>query len=80
MSSVITVVIPVFALIALGFAAGRFAYFSADAVKALNNYTFTMAVPAFMFRTMAKLDMEQAPVDLWRVRRPPGDLSSRRRE
>ena len=65
MSSVITVVIPVFALIALGFAAGRFNYFSNDAVKALNDFTFSMAVPAFMFRTMAKLEMEQSPVDLW---------------
>ena len=65
MSSVITVVIPVFALIALGFAAGRFGYFANDAVKALNDFTFTMAVPAFMFRTMAKLEMEQSAVDLW---------------
>ena len=65
MSSVMTVVIPVFALIALGFAAGRFGYFSSDAVKSINDYTFSMAVPAFMFRTMAKLEMEQAPVDLW---------------
>ncbi len=65
MSSVMTVVIPVFALIALGFAAGRFGYFSSDAVKSINDYTFSMAVPAFMFRTMAKLEMEQPPVDLW---------------
>ncbi len=65
MSSVITVVIPVFALIALGFAAGRFGYFANDAAKALNDFTFTMAVPAFMFRTMAKLEMEQSAVDLW---------------
>ena len=65
MSSVITVVIPVFALIALGYATGRFGYFSSEAIKSLNDFTFSMAVPAFMFRTMAKLEMEQSPVDLW---------------
>jgi malonate transporter and related proteins len=67
MSSVMTIVIPVFALIALGFAAGYWRYFPADAVKALNDYTFTLAVPAFLFRTMAKLEMAQPPIALWLV-------------
>jgi malonate transporter and related proteins len=65
MSSVIAIVVPVFALILLGFAAGRHGYFSGDAVKALNDFTFTMAVPAFLFRSMARLEVRELPIDLW---------------
>jgi malonate transporter and related proteins len=65
MSSIITIVIPVFALIAIGYAAGRYSYFAADAVKPINDYTFWLAVPAFLFRTMAKIEMTETPVDMW---------------
>ena len=65
MASVITVVLPVFAVIALGYLAGRFGYFAADAVKPLNDYTFGLAVPAFMFRSMARLEIAELPTDLW---------------
>lgn len=65
MSSVITVVIPVFALIAIGWAAGRYDYFAPDAVRALNDYTFWLAVPAFMIRTMVKIELTEVPVKLW---------------
>lgn len=65
MSSVITVVIPVFALIAIGWAAGRYEYFAADSVKAINDYTFYLAVPAFLFRSMAKIELTEVPINLW---------------
>jgi predicted permease len=65
MSSVITVVIPVFALIAIGWAAARYQYFAADAVRSISDYTFGLAVPAFLFRTMAKVELTEVPVNLW---------------
>lgn len=65
MSSVVTIVVPVFALIAIGWAAGRYRYFSSDAVKAINDYTFWLAVPAFLFRTMVKVELTEVPVKLW---------------
>jgi malonate transporter and related proteins len=65
MSNVTTVVLPVFALIALGFAAGRYEYFAVDAVKVINDYTFTLAIPAFLFRAMVKLELGEIPVELW---------------
>jgi predicted permease len=58
-------VLPVFALIAIGWAAGRYQYFAADAVKAINDYTFYLAVPAFLFRTMAKVELTEVPINMW---------------
>ena len=65
MSSVITVVLPVFALIAIGWSAGRYKYFAGEAVKSINDYTFYLAVPAFLFRTMAKVELTEVPVNMW---------------
>lgn len=65
MSSVITIVIPVFAMIAIGWAAGRYGYFAPDAVRILNEYTFWLAVPAYLIRTMTRIELTEVPVDLW---------------
>jgi malonate transporter and related proteins len=65
MSNLITIVLPVFALIAVGYAAGRFRLFSSESGKVLNDYTFQLAVPALLFRSMARLEVSDIPLDLW---------------
>lgn len=66
MSNVLAVVVPVFILIALGFAAGRQGLFSDEAIKALGLYTFSLAVPAMLFRTMATTTLPEASFSsLW---------------
>ena len=65
MGSVLTIVLPVFTLIAIGWAAGRTNYFASDAVRHINEYTFWLAVPAFLFRTMAKAELTELPIRLW---------------
>lgn len=65
MAQVLTIIVPVFALIALGFAAGRQRYFGTEASKSINEYTFSLAVPAFLFRSMSRLEVSEIPIDLW---------------
>ncbi len=66
MSNVLTVVLPVFILIGLGFGLGRRGLFSDEATKALGHYTFSLAVPAMLFRTMATTTIPEASLlSLW---------------
>lgn len=52
MSSVLSTVLPVFGLIALGFSAARFGLLPEVAGKGLGDFVFTIAMPALLFRTM----------------------------
>lgn len=66
MEKVIAIVLPVFALIALGYAAGRFKWVSDATPKGLADFTFNLAVPAMLFRTMAVATLpDVAPYRLW---------------
>ncbi|MEZ5844524.1 MAG: AEC family transporter [Hyphomicrobiaceae bacterium] len=66
MEKVVVIVLPVFALIALGFLAGRFRWVSEATPKGLADFTFNLAVPAMLFRTMAVAHLPQvAPWKLW---------------
>jgi len=66
MSNVITVVAPVFALIAIGYAAGRWQWMSEAGAKGLAEFTFTLAIPALLFRKMATAELPDAsPYALW---------------
>ncbi len=66
MSSIITSVVPVFALIALGYLAARFKLLAADAARALSQFVFLFAIPALLFRTAASVDLSAtAPWPLW---------------
>lgn len=49
MNPVLTVALPVFAVIAAGFAAGRFSFMSATDAQALNKFVFRFAMPAALF-------------------------------
>ena len=61
MSAVLVQVLPFFALIALGFGAGRIGFFGPEATAALTRFVFYFALPAMLFRFSATLPM----ADLW---------------
>ena len=66
MQPVITVVAPVFALIAIGFVAGRLRWISEVGAKGLAEFTFNLAIPAMLFRKMATAELpDVTPYELW---------------
>jgi len=66
MQNVITVVAPVFALIALGYVAGHLNWISQAGAKGLAEFTFKLAIPAMLFRKMATAELpDVTPYALW---------------
>ena len=66
MHSVLTVVAPVFGLIAIGYVAGRLQWLSDVGAKGLAQFTFNLAIPAMLFLKMATADLpEVTPYALW---------------
>jgi predicted permease len=64
--SILTIVAPVFSLIALGFLAARKGLLGEAAWKGLTQFTFTFAMPALLFRTLAGAKPLQAsPLLIW---------------
>lgn len=59
MSNVLAIVLPVFGLIAIGFAAAKTRLISERARDGLADYVFALAVPALIFRTLSE---SQAPL------------------
>ncbi len=60
MNAVATIVAPIFGLIALGFLAARFQWLSASAGKGIAEFTFLVAMPALLFRTIVVSNMGDA--------------------
>ncbi len=60
MSAVLTTVGPIFGLIALGFAAARLKWLAESAGKGIADFTFLIAMPALLFRTVVVADMGDA--------------------
>jgi hypothetical protein len=54
METAINTVVPVFALVLCGYLAGRSRFMSEEAIKGLTTFVFYIAIPALLFRTMAK--------------------------
>lgn len=68
MRQAVLVVLPVFAIIAIGYGAARIRLLSENAAKGVAEFAFSIAVPAFMFRTIATAKLpEIAPLSLWSV-------------
>ncbi|MDE2383929.1 MAG: AEC family transporter [Alphaproteobacteria bacterium] len=66
MNSVLTTVLPVFGLIVLGYLFAKAKVIDAAAGRGLALFVFNVAIPAFLFRTMATLSSaEAAPWGLW---------------
>jgi malonate transporter and related proteins len=64
--TVATIVVPVFALIMLGFAAARFRWLSEAAQKGLAEFSATIAIPALLFRTVSSgATLQTSPVLVW---------------
>lgn len=56
---VVSALLPVFLLIAIGFIAGRMSWIRAPAAKDLSNLVFMVLTPALLFRTMSTVHVEQ---------------------
>ncbi|WP_279481838.1 AEC family transporter [Aureimonas sp. SK2] len=66
MTLVLSVVAPIFLLIALGTISARSGYLPGSTGDALSGFVFKVAVPALMFRTVATADFGEAnPALLW---------------
>jgi malonate transporter and related proteins len=64
--SVVSIVVPVFALIAIGYAAARWRLMSEAAQKGLAEFSATFAIPALLFRTIAGAEaLPVSPLDIW---------------
>ena len=61
MQNVITTVVPVFALIVLGFGAGRIGFFVEGSARGLSTFAFTFAIPAMLFKAMVTLGIPASP-------------------
>lgn len=57
MSSVLTIVAPVFGLIVIGYVAGRLNFVSQAAAKGIADFAFTLAIPALLCRTVASAEL-----------------------
>lgn len=60
MGFVIASVVPIFGLILLGLVAARFRWVSDTAGKGVTEFTFIIAMPALLFRSIAKADLGQS--------------------
>ena len=56
MLATLTIVVPVFVVILLGYGVGKTRLFSEEGVKALTAFCFYVAIPALLFRAMAGLE------------------------
>lgn len=54
MQSIFETVLPIFGLILCGYVVGRRGWMSEEAIKGLNTFVFYFAVPALLFRAMAR--------------------------
>ena len=59
MSILLEAVLPVFGLVAVGYAAVRLRWLAEDAVRGLSLFVFNFALPAMLFRTLARTDLPE---------------------
>jgi predicted permease len=66
MSDIAEIVLSIFGLIGIGYAAVRIRLLAGDAGEGLSSFVFTIAVPVLLFRTLATADLKGvAPWGLW---------------
>ncbi|HRD77381.1 MAG TPA: AEC family transporter [Hyphomicrobiaceae bacterium] len=66
MIDALSIVLPVFGLIAIGLAAAKLGVLTEASEKGIADFAFTFAMPALLFRTMATVKVpDVAPVSLW---------------
>jgi len=62
MTIILDIVVPVFGLVLLAYAAARLGYFPEGASRGLSLFVFNFAIPALLFRTMASTELP-TPID-----------------
>lgn len=66
MLPIFTIVAPVFGIIAIGYAAGRWKLLSANASQGISDFAFTLAIPALLCRTIATAEFGAlSPLAIW---------------
>jgi malonate transporter len=61
MSDVVNTVVPVFALILLGFGSGKLGWFGEGSARGLSTFVFSFAIPAMLFKAMATFGLPASP-------------------
>lgn len=61
MHDFLDVLLPLFLIVLLGFAAARLGWFAASAVDGLSRFVFDFAIPCLLFRSMAGLELAERP-------------------
>lgn len=59
MGPILNVVFPIFAIMAAGYAAGRFGILGKESSEALNRFVYFVALPALFFVSMARVSLDQ---------------------
>lgn len=59
MTSILGIILPVFALVLAGYIGGRARWMSEEGVKGLSSFVFYLAIPALLFRTLARGEMPE---------------------
>lgn len=59
MGPILNVVFPIFAIMAAGYAAGRFGILGKDSGEALNRFVYFIALPALFFVSMARVSLDE---------------------
>jgi len=66
LSAILITILPVFGLIAIGFAAAKTRFIGASAAQGLSLFVFNLALPALLFRTMILMEPQGSElVPLW---------------
>lgn len=66
MPEIAATILPIFALIGLGYAVGRTGLIGEETSKGLASFTFVLAIPALMFRAIATTDLpDVSPALVW---------------
>ncbi len=60
MSGILGIVLPVFALVLAGYIGGRARWLSEEGVKGLSSFVFYLAIPALLFRTLARGEIPES--------------------
>lgn len=61
MGQAVDILLPVFGIVALGFAARRLGWFDEAARRGLSLFVFTFAIPVLLFRTLADTELPDSP-------------------
>jgi predicted permease len=64
MNAILDIIVPVFGMVAVGWALGRTGLLAADGLRGFTNVTFYAMFPALLFRSMAKVRVEALSLDI----------------